>query len=72
MTDHIPNLIESLGITLTQDDVARRAYQLYEQRGGEHGHDWDEWFQAEREVRQCALHGVRNKSVMTEGPYAAT
>lgn len=24
------------------DDVARHAYELYEQRGAEHGHDWDE------------------------------
>jgi hypothetical protein len=32
-------------------DVARRAYQLYERRGGEHGHDVDDWLQAERELR---------------------
>lgn len=41
----------------TQDDIARRAYQLYERRGGEHGHDWDDWFEAERELRQDALRG---------------
>lgn len=34
------------------DDVARRAYELYERRGGEDGHDWDDWFQAEHEIRQ--------------------
>lgn len=33
------------------DEVARRAYELYEQRGGEHGHDWNDWFRAEQEVR---------------------
>lgn len=33
------------------DEVARRAFELYESRGGEHGHDWDDWFQAEREFR---------------------
>lgn len=32
-------------------DIASRAYELYEQRGGEHGHAWDDWFQAERELR---------------------
>jgi hypothetical protein len=32
-------------------DIARRAYELYVQRGGEHGHDIDDWLQAERELR---------------------
>jgi hypothetical protein len=31
--------------------VARRAYELHEQRGGEHGHDLDDWFRAEHDVR---------------------
>ena len=39
---------------VSSDEVARRAYELYEHRGGEQGHDWDDWFQAEREVRQGA------------------
>ena len=34
-----------------EQDIARRAYELYERRGGEHGHAWDDWFQAERELR---------------------
>jgi hypothetical protein len=34
----------------TQDDIARRAYQLFEQRGAKAGHDWEDWFQAEREL----------------------
>lgn len=33
------------------EQVARRAYELYERRGGEHGHDWDDWFRAEEEIR---------------------
>ncbi|MCU1386195.1 MAG: hypothetical protein JWL71_4892 [Acidobacteria bacterium] len=32
------------------DEVARRAYDLYEARGGEHGRDLDDWTQAEREL----------------------
>ena len=35
---------------LTQEDIARRAYQIYEQRGAEAGHEWEDWFQAEREL----------------------
>jgi HSP20 family protein len=34
----------------TQLEIARRAYELFEMRGGEHGHDWDDWFRAESEV----------------------
>lgn len=30
--------------------IAHRAYELYEQEGCCHGHDFDHWLQAEREV----------------------
>jgi HSP20 family molecular chaperone IbpA len=32
------------------DLVARRAYELFENRGGEHGYDSDDWFRAESEI----------------------
>jgi HSP20 family molecular chaperone IbpA len=32
------------------DLVARRAYELFENRGSEHGHDSEDWFQAESEI----------------------
>ena len=35
----------------TPDEVARRAYELYEARGGESGADLDDWLRAERELR---------------------
>jgi Protein of unknown function (DUF2934) len=38
---------------VADNDIARRAYELYEQRGGEHGHDVDDWLQAERELRSA-------------------
>ena len=31
--------------------IRDRAYELYEARGGEPGHDFDDWLQAERELR---------------------
>jgi hypothetical protein len=37
--------------TIAHDQIARRAYDLFEQRGGTHGHDVDDWLQAERELR---------------------
>jgi len=30
--------------------IARRAYELFETRGREHGHDWEDWFRAESEL----------------------
>ena len=34
----------------TQEDIARRAYELFIQRGYEHGHDMEDWLQAERDL----------------------
>lgn len=32
------------------DAVARRAYEIYQRRGGNHGADLDDWLEAEREL----------------------
>lgn len=40
---------------ITEHDIARRAYDLYLARGGEPGHQLDDWLQAERELRQGSL-----------------
>ena len=69
-TGDIPSGIESLAIEPIHDDIARRAYQLYEERGREHGRDREDWFQAERELRQF-LHDVVEKILTTEGLYAS-
>ena len=39
---------------VTDSDIARRAYELYEQRGGEHGRDLDDWLLAENRLRDAA------------------
>jgi hypothetical protein len=33
------------------DDIRSRAYELYEARGREPGREWEDWLQAEREIR---------------------
>ena len=33
------------------DEISRRAYRRFEERGGGHGNDQKDWFEAEREVR---------------------
>ncbi len=35
-----------------EDQIRRRAYELWEQGGREHGHDTEHWLQAAREVTQ--------------------
>ncbi len=32
------------------DDIAKRSYELYLERGGEHGHDAEDWARAEAEL----------------------
>jgi hypothetical protein len=33
-----------------QQKIGLRAYELYERRGGEHGHDLEDWIEAENEI----------------------
>ena len=35
---------------ITEDTIAQRAYALYLARGGQEGHDVEDWLQAEREI----------------------
>ncbi len=36
--------------TVPQELISSRAYELWQQRGRVHGHDQQDWFQAEREL----------------------
>ena len=47
-----PCFIEALqwDIQQIQLSIARRAYELFEMRNRERGHDWEDWFQAESEL----------------------
>jgi hypothetical protein len=38
----------------TPDQIAGRAYELFEARGGQHGHDLEDWLTAERELTSLA------------------
>ena len=48
---------------LTEEIIRLRAYRLFENRGCEHGHDFEDWLQAEAEV-------MGKKSVAPAGPAA--
>ncbi len=44
----------------TREDIARRAYEIYLERGGAPGHELEDWTRAERELTQKNGH-VRRK-----------
>jgi len=35
-----------------EDEIRSRAYELYQQRGGEEGHAIEDWLRAEEEISQ--------------------
>ena len=41
--------------------IAQRAYELYEQRGGQAGSELEDWLQAEREIRSAAAKTPKPK-----------
>jgi hypothetical protein len=49
-TRNAPSSVERLASAPTHDEIARRAYQLFEERGREPGREWEDWFRAEREL----------------------
>ncbi len=40
----------------SREEVQRLAYELYVRRGGQHGGDLDDWFEAERRLRRVTRH----------------
>ena len=52
-------LIETLSI---EEQIRRRAYELYVQRGNGSGSELDDWLQAEEEVRR-ATEGALDEAV---------
>jgi hypothetical protein len=36
----------------SRDSIAERAYRRFEERGGQHGRDLDDWLEAERELKR--------------------
>jgi DUF2934 family protein len=49
--DRSPKGLTDAAANVTEHDIARRAYDLYLARDHEHGHDVNDWLQAEHELR---------------------
>jgi len=41
-----------------ESDIARRAFEIFCERGFRHGHDVEDWLQAERELRGSLTSAV--------------
>ena len=50
------------------DAIAVRAYELFLERGGEHGRDVEDWLRAEREVVTQPIEGGRLVHELHERP----
>lgn len=49
-TKEVTQLADMGSLESTEEVIRQRAYELFEQRGCEPGHDLDDWLQAETEV----------------------
>ena len=62
-TSTMPSLLRATNPTTEstsdlQEHIRRRAYELYEQRGRNGGHDLNDWLQAESEMTQQTSNTV--------------
>jgi hypothetical protein len=48
-------LAENLPVSSLEDEIRRRAYELFLERGSTPGHESEDWITAEREVRSRHL-----------------
>ncbi len=46
-----------IGNSASQEEIRRRAYEIYLERGEQPGCDLDDWLQAERELQRGELGG---------------
>jgi len=54
------------------DAIARRAYELFAQRGYQHGHDIEDWFQAEAKLAApgSGPEGAQVSPEQTQRPWS--
>ena len=64
-----PSLARSESLTAeahpTREEIELRAYQIYIERGGAHGHEVDDWLQAEYELSEKYAKTGRTRKAAT-------
>jgi len=51
-------LAASAETPVIEEEIRRRAYELFEARGGEDGHELEDWLRAEEEIRGSKTDAV--------------
>ena len=55
---------DAYGLTFVyEEEVADRAYEFYQARGGEHGRDREDWFEAERQMHKPSVPSARYRLI---------
>ena len=70
----MPSAESSTAVALASgvtEDIARRAFELYRDRGREDGHDVDDWLTAERELRDASNGGPKVDALVTKARRAS-
>ena len=45
-------MLDHQDIAISREELEKRAYELYLQRGAEHGHDQEDWLMAEAQLAE--------------------
>jgi len=67
----VPSTSHLGSLELTEEIIQMRAYQLFEQRGYEHGHDLEDWLKAEAEVMGKKQNAVSDQAERAQEAAAA-
>ena len=51
---------------LTDEIIRARAYQLFEKRGCQHGHDMEDWLEAEAEIMGRKPNAITDEPTLVE------
>jgi hypothetical protein len=54
----------------SQDQIRARAFEIYLQRGGQPGHELDDWLQAEFELTHLPLHVVQLQPIRARRSFS--
>jgi len=55
-------------MTITYQQIAQRAYEIWEREGKPKGQDQDHWLQAEEELRSEALKKQKGRKITSRDP----
>ena len=55
-------------MTITYEQIAQRAYEIWEREGKPEGREQEHWLLAEEELRQTGLKNQKGQKITSEDP----